>query len=575
MKFSDGFVKEEIKNTSDFNYWVRNFVEPDIAPYSLDNDAGGAYFTGHKLANQFSKVDLRNYMTYFKNSVSENDGLDQCNIMFKKLFGTAFYAKVLDTYKKYRRSYSDIMNGEKAYTEDLFYRIVKKRKLPNSDSFEVVQNILIPNTSELDIVQYVDTQLKYGTYAKYQYDIYAHRLVFGCFYFYGWLNPQAAEDEVQFLDPFNPLAMVPAIYNYAPDFNANSSPQKLVDDINELGKGLFITGTGDNTNNPFDGQPPGVPPYGGAGNENNPAGADTYELIEKDLAFTDPLASDEVDPKNIPSGKILSATVGVQVHPDIRMMEDLLFSTPVVSILDRPPVVPDVNIVPYRAINNRLKILLTGTSDRYRAVPIHILEQDQENFQQIKDAQLSPDNKVEFGSDDIVSTFEIFRIQTPPQRYEDFELLDRINRQAYEEEILPNTKYYYTFRAIDQHGHISNPTPVYEVELIDEKGAVKPIIRLYDMKKIEPKSNIKSCQKYIYIKPSLKQIYFADDPEIDSIFSDPVKYKKYKIRLTSKGSGKKIDINFKFRKNLGSFELLDTTLIDDGTLEDLVPDITD
>ena len=158
-------------------------------------------------------------------------------------------------------------------------------------------------------------------------------------------------------------------------------------------------------------------------------------------------------------------------------------------------------------------------------------------------------------------------------------MLDRISRQAYEEEILPNTKYYYTFRAIDSHGHISNPTPVYEVELIDEKGAVKPIIRLYEMKKIEPKTNIKSCQKYIYLKPSLRQLYFADDPEINSIFTDEVKYKKYKMRLTSKGSGKKIDINFQFKKNLGGFELLDmnTTegLIAIAEVADTLPDITD
>ena len=118
----------------------------------------------------------------------------------------------------------------------------------------------------------------------------------------------------------------------------------------------------------------------------------------------------------------------------------------------------------------------------------------------------------------------------------------------FEEKILPNKKYYYTFRAKDPHDHVSNPTDVYEVELIDEKGAVKPIIRIISMDPPEIKNSVKECQKYIYIKPSLKQLYFSGDSEVDGVFSDVSKKKRYKMRLTSKGSGKKIDINFSLRK---------------------------
>ena len=60
----------------------------------------------------------------------------------------------------------------------------------------------------------------------------------------------------------------------------------------------------------------------------------------------------------------------------------------------------------------------------------------------------------------------------------------------------------------------------------------------------------KECQKYIYIKPNLQQLYFSDNPNIDSIFSNQNTKKKYKMRITSKGSGKKVDVNFSFKKNL-------------------------
>ena len=245
-----------------------------------------------------------------------------------------------------------------------------------------------------------------------------------------------------------------------------------------------------------------------------------------------------------------NAVLNVEVEPSIMIVEDRVFSTPDIIILDKPPVIPDVNIVPYRAVNNRIKILMSGATDRYRATPVIMLESDREEFDQILAAQLSVDGKVEFGSDDPVDTYQIFRTQERPKSYEDFELYDQVTQSVYEEQILPNSKYYYTFRAIDTHNHVSNPTPVYEVELIDEKGAVKPIIRLIDMEPPTNKTIIKDCQKYIYLKPTLKQLYFSSDPTVNSIFSEPNQKKKYKMRLTSKGSGKKIDINFSFKKKI-------------------------
>jgi hypothetical protein len=250
------------------------------------------------------------------------------------------------------------------------------------------------------------------------------------------------------------------------------------------------------------------------------------------------------------------ATFNTVVEPSIVLLEDKIFSTPEILILDKPPVIPDINIVPYRAVNNRIKILITGASDRYRAKPVIMVQSDIEEFDKIKRAQLVVDNsgnpledgKVEFGSDDPVRTFQIFRTEQKPKTYQDFAPYQQINREFFEEHILPNTKYYYTFRAIDDHGHVSNPTPVYEVELIDEKGAVKPIIRLVDMTPPKNKTSVKACQKYIYLKPALQQLYFSEDPEIDGIFSNSTKKKRYKMRLTSKGSGKKIDINFSFTK---------------------------
>lgn len=457
-----------------------------------DDSKVGIYNSEQSDIEDFSKTDLRNYITYFKNDFEEPGNIeDDCNALFKALFGSAFYANILSLYKKHRRDYKQIMDGAPAYAEDLFYRIekIKKDRDPltgqvSSDE-KVVQNILVPNTSDLDIVKYVDTQLKYSTYAVYEYRVFVHRIVFGSKYQYFWLNQ---DDQVVTDAAGQPYA-----------YEKKDISDELVELPAEYGAGI------------------------GVQNESN--GLGTVVTSQK-----------------------FSAAFQVRIEPSIIMIEDKIFSTPNVMIMDKPPVMPDVNIIPYRGISNRIKILLTGASDRYRSEPVIILDSDEEKFNVVAEAQLSYDGKVEFGSDDPVNSFQIFRIEKKPTSYSDFELYEQISEQFYEEQILPNTKYYYTFRAIDAHEHISNPTPVYEVELIDEKGAVKPIIRLIELEKPETKTNTKDCRKYIYLKPTEKQLFFSDIPEVDGVFSNNDNKKKYKMRLTSKGSGKKIDINFSFKK---------------------------
>ena len=507
---SDAFEKNVVDLETALNVW-----------YSADSFYG-SYVTG------LSTDDIRSYTTFFRDDTNEPVNLDdEENQVWKTLFGSMFIAKINDIYNTKRRSYEDILNGKPAYTEDLFYRIQKDRKLPDGE-WETVQNVLIPNTSDLDLVNYVDTQMKYHTYATYKYTVYTERVVFGSAYRYYWTDP-VTDNIISGADipPSKPFTLTPGSL-------LAGGPSE--EDMQELQKGLTKV---ENLNDPNDTGDPvvSVPPLAGGGGD-IPA---DFEIDPGTETSINEAIVQDVD---------FHATLKVRVFPSIKIIEDKLFETPEVFIMDKPPVPPDVNIIPYRAVNNRVKMLITSNVDRYRDNPIFILPEDEANFTKVKLAQLSFDEKVEFSSDDPVKTFQIFRVEQKPEKYKDFEsgLYRQIDSFVFEENILPNTKYYYTFRSIDIHDHVSNPTPVYEVELIDEKGAVKPVIRTISMEVKENKTNIKECQKYIYLKPSLKQIYFSEDPEVDGIFSQANKKKKYKMRLTSKGSGKKIDINFSFRK---------------------------
>ena len=263
------------------------------------------------------------------------------------------------------------------------------------------------------------------------------------------------------------------------------------------------------------------------------------------------------------------------IYPDIRLIEDLYFKTPEIKILDRPPVAPDVNIVPYRAVNNRILILLNAMVDQYLQKPVYInIPEDISKFDEIKKSQLVSSeiisgeisltgkyDKVHFSSDDPVSLFEIYRTTVHPESYSDFSG-DSATKQTtalgtYVDKILPNTKYYYTFRAIDKHGHISNPTAIFEVELVDDHGAVKPLIRVVNVNKDELQKPFKEARKYIFIKPTLKQLFAkpgTTEDNLDHAFisnplnNESVSKKRYKIRLTSKSTGKVADVNVAFIK---------------------------
>ena len=145
-----------------------------------------------------------------------------------------------------------------------------------------------------------------------------------------------------------------------------------------------------------------------------------------------------------------------------------------------------------------------------------------------------------------------------------FETGLRANSAAYIDNIQKNIKYYYTFRTIDVHGLFSNPTAVYEVELVEERGVIWPSIRSVEFLEVDNKKQRRKFKKYILIEPAFEQgqlnvgdigLTEADTataavPKFglreQGLFGSTTDPKKFKVRITSKHSGKKIDLNIRF-----------------------------
>ena len=476
------------KDLADGLNMINQLIDSEI---SAHHDADSPdYIVGSESA---ARCDIRNNMIFVRDDFNEPLQLDEDkNFPYQKLAGAALKAKIIQKYKEVRRSYEDIINGVPAYTEDLFYKIVKyKRK---GLQYVPIQHILFPNNSDVDVIEYVDTQLKYAKTDNdvYRYEVYVQRIVFGSKYKYLWgLNTEPLDVGIN--QTYEKFLVTPP----------NSEDDSSKEMINLESLGVFASSDA----------------------------AAFSGLVLNVLAQVE-----------------LSAKVVVEIQPAIKIVEDKIFTTPDILILDSPPVPPHVEVIPYRAVSDRLKFMLSGMSDRFREEPIVVLDTDQAEFDKHAAAQLSYDGKLEFGSDDAVQSFQIFRLKNKPKAYTDFELYQTVNENVFEEKLLPNTKYYYIFRAIDIRGHISNPTEVFEIELIDEKGAVKPNIKTYKLEPPNLQQSSKDFKKYLYIKPSIQQLFKPSDEDIKTIFSSQSKKKKYKIRLTSKSSGKKIDLNLSFER---------------------------
>jgi hypothetical protein len=233
-------------------------------------------------------------------------------------------------------------------------------------------------------------------------------------------------------------------------------------------------------------------------------------------------------------------------------------------LLDYPPIEPEIDIIPYIRNANTIKLNLNTSIGKKTVPAITFSATELENVNKLKDSQNKnvSDSLLTFQSDEPSELFEIYKLDFRPYSYDDFfnttpivVTTNQSSAGSLEDTIESNKKYYYVARSIDYHGHYSNPTPIYEVEILNENGLVIPITNVVDFAKKE--NNVdqnKSLKKYLKIQPAIRHRIFNAEKISNNevqLGNDEIKpwNKTFKIRLTSKSTGKKIDINFKFKYN--------------------------
>lgn len=247
-----------------------------------------------------------------------------------------------------------------------------------------------------------------------------------------------------------------------------------------------------------------------------------------------------------------------------------------VVVTDLPPVPPEISFYPYKGINNRVLVLLNSNTGRFSARPIAIQDGDAEAYENIyltqtgHSAPFEGIDKIEFASDDRVDRYELFRLDTMPTSYASFadEIREILDPEygipaSLVDVIVPNRKYYYCARSVDVHRNTSNPTFVFEIQIIDNNGQIFLSQKIFTF---EPAKNtfVKPGRRFLYIEPSLQQVglelgaaeeqYTSQYPQppgdsILGVADTKVWGKTFKVRLTSKKTGRKLDLNINFKNS--------------------------
>lgn len=546
----EGIIIEEISNQfanpTDFHSNRSATIQ-----HEAYNDDEGEKIIFSDNARNIASVDFYgNSTSLFENimtRLSNNDlgGERTCNTYLDRISMLSLRSEFnrAVSARQNRIPYAATIAGTPCPTETLFYKIRKNHWSVGGDDNQPIaisdsENDIYIANSKQEALKYIDTQVKRDR--NYSYSITAYIMVYGIAYRY----KQTSEEVFNLSPNIDDPPLVPLIALQGGQGLASIVPP-LVDALVHYSPSIRI----------FE-----------------------VELYDEDLYR-----------------RALSALMND--GNDNADVEGLRF--PKLRIIDRPPVAPNVTVLPYRGRNDEILINLEenieslgiGTTG-YPFLPLK--EGDNDIFRQIRRHQLMYENpllhrgKLEFRGEGDMAKVEVYRTtKTPvihgsgynPNRERDewlvehaspysvfveesdtpYKLIDYSIQTAFKDTIRPNTPYYYTFRALDRgspsrpDGYFSNPSPIYRVELVDNNGMIYALIDTYEPKRAtKPEIARSSLVRYLEIKPSLLTSEVGYDAPFDGTAIGLVDGegsafgKTFKVRIKSTDTGRIVDINMSF-----------------------------
>jgi len=390
--------------------------------------------------------------------------------------------------------------GEKCHTEVVAYEIAKYR-LDDMQGKKYIQSIFIPSSQFGTDASYIDTQIFYDQ--EYVYEIFTHSLVIGTKY------------------RFNRQVDLSGLTEGQIGFDKNLYHEKQ------------------------------VPAYSHAD------GIAKYITLPR-------LANSNVDDESIPHEPI--ALIVRAPYYNNRSLISSAQEQKSTLVLDKPPLPPEIVFHPYKDDDEKILILLNVQYGERHLSPIVMNALDKVEVQKQVLAQLNinkPPGTLLYKTDDVGGDFLIYKTTTKPQDLKDgfdeasVTIVKSGEKTGYNDAIFPNVDYYYTARYRDVHGNLSNPTEVFYVRIVKEGGFPPYLVtHSIDMRGWKKKEYVyeKTFKKYLKIRlPDKNRVLTNEDEGIHSVGvgyskSNGTQLKKYKVRITSLKTGKKMDINLDFNQ---------------------------
>ena len=174
--------------------------------------------------------------------------------------------------------------------------------------------------------------------------------------------------------------------------------------------------------------------------------------------------------------------------------------------------------------------------------------------------------------------YEIYRLNKAPSSMDEFEdgFLTSIDEQTtltslnpswneipdyskenmnghYDDKIIQNQKYYYAFKAVSYHGVKSDFTTPFEVEMLRDSDEYKVVVKEYLIPSDDSYQYKIAAKRIMKITPNIERLLFSEEENTKDWKLDEgnmlIKGQttKFKIRVTSKHTGKKMDINLNLK----------------------------
>ena len=397
-----------------------------------------------------------------------------------------------------------------AYTETIAYRIKKTNTVTKEK-----QNIFLSNCETLgDSFTYYDTQVKYDT--EYSYEIFSYKIFAG--YKYNFSNSVISRN----------------IGSGSGDFESWNCLQ-------------FEDRSG------------------------QPSSQLLFEFEDNPLADSNQYATN--------AQTVSQDSYLFDFYLNIESMVKIIecpIANDTVTVLDHPPV--QIDVTPYQRMDNSQVIGFFANFESFskNTFPAPLTADDMG----IAAAYLNSNNilsttDIELPSVSRIKYVDVYRLTNRPATMQDFSTGYVTTKNLsikdtdftdttcfYEEKIQTNTKYYYLFRFRNEQGMFGRCSRIVVAEMIDDGGYKYSQFETLESSDLV-ESNFEEVRlqfkKLINIVPNINQI-ILDDKDVDytgtaraqignlnvGVLNDAIWDKTFKLRLTSKKTGKKIDINLTY-----------------------------